>query len=274
MLPGHREVDVVSSSVVPALDRVGPFVLRAQRAGDTSCYDALDPRDATEAYVHVFDDRALVGTVLAARQLWSSVGHPAFARLLDAGVDELGRAYFGVEKLAGESLYELVRASGAAHPREAVELARQLLSAAGALHAQGHLLSADGGDIRVGLVDGRPQVRIDLTLFPRRRGRAPALCGPPQLEAPEVGTGGAPDERADVWRVGVLLFYVLTGTMPFDGDTLIEVWTAVTTKKPAPFRVELGVSRALQQVVWRALEKNPDDRFASVAAFEAALVAL
>jgi serine/threonine-protein kinase len=274
MLPGHREVDVVSTSVAPGLDRIGPFVLRAQRANDTSCYDALDERDATEAYVHVFDDRALVKTVLAARQLWSSVGHPAFARLLDAGVDDLGRAYFGVEELAGESLYSLVRASGPAHAREAVELARQLLSAAGALHAQGHLLHADGGDVRIGLVDGRPQVRVDLTLFPRRRGRAPALCGPPQLEAPEVAMGAAPDERADVWRVGVLLFYMLTGIMPFDGNTAAEVWREVTTKAPAPFRVELGVSRALQQVVWRALEKNPDDRFANVTAFEAALVGL
>lgn len=259
----------------PTLDRIGPISLLRETHEGSGTWVGLDDRDGTPAQVIVDPSGALASHIVAAQRLWSTVGHPAFARLLGASGGGAGEpAWFATEQLEGQTLYEL-RAAGPAHPREAVELARQLCSAAGALHARGHLLHVGGGDLHVEVQDGRPRLRIALTLFPRVLGDTPGVIGKAQLEAPEVLTrGGVPDSRADVWRVGALLYLMLTTDLPFGGDTMLEACRNTTTRKPDPFRVELGVPRALQQVVWRALEKKPDDRYPSAGAFEAALAGL
>jgi serine/threonine protein kinase len=254
------------------LDRVGPIRLRAALPYDTSSREGVDERDGTEALV-VMD--VSPRRIAAARRLWSTVDHPAFARFLGASEGGAGEpAWFAAERLTGPTLYDH-RDAGPAHPREAVAIARQLCVAAGVLHGRGHLLHVDGGEVHVGVIDGWPRVRLALTVHPRVLGESPGVVGPPQLEAPEsLARGGAPDGRADVWRIGVLLYDMLTDRLPFGGETAIQVALAVTERKPDPFRVELGVPRALQQLVWRALERRADDRYPSAAAFEAALGAL
>lgn len=256
------------------LDRVGPIRLRAALPYDTSSREGVDERDGTEALV-VMD--VSPRRIAAARRLWSTVDHPAFARFLGASEGVAGEpAWFAQERLTSPTLHDH-RDAGPAHPREAVAIARQLCAAAGVLHGRGHLLHVDGGEVHVGVIDGWPRVRLALTVQPRVLGESPGVVGPPQLEAPEsLARGGAPDGRADVWRIGVLLYVMLTDRLPFGHDhhTAPAVFTAMLERQPDPFRAELAVPRALQQVVWRALEKRADDRYPSAAALEAALAAL
>jgi hypothetical protein len=82
------------------------------------------------------------------------------------------------------------------------------------------------------------------------------------------------DQRTDIWSLGVLLFELLTQSRPFDGSTVPEVCAKVLTAPALPIhRVRPNVDRGLEDVVMRCLEKNPDDRYASVTALAEALQA-
>jgi serine/threonine protein kinase len=97
--------------------------------------------------------------------------------------------------------------------------------------------------------------------------------GSPWYMSPEQMTNASlVDQRTDIWSLGVLLFELLTQSRPFDGGTVPEVCAKVlTTPAPPLRRVRADVDGRLEEVVLRCLEKNPDDRYASVTALADAL---
>src|SRR5690606_23812632 len=100
------------------------------------------------------------------------------------------------------------------------------------------------------------------------------LIGTPEYVAPELIRGQRGDARVDVYAVGVIFYRLLTGRVPFLHDTFMKTLTAhLTEMPPPPSQVvpESEIPPAVDEVVLRALAKDPDDRFATIADFSAAL---
>jgi len=95
----------------------------------------------------------------------------------------------------------------------------------------------------------------------------------PQYAAPEQILGGARDSRTDIWQAGVILFELLTGTLPFSGGNLVEVMAAITTRDPPAPGSLVPAAQPLDTVVLRCLERDPAGRYATVADLGAAAAA-
>jgi eukaryotic-like serine/threonine-protein kinase len=161
-------------------------------------------------------------------------------------------------------------------PEEAVALVIPVLRGLEEAHALGivhrgisadHVIVGPGGDVKLGGFDlAKPATGAELT-------KLGAVIGDPRYISPEQVTGKAvADARSDLYSVGVLLYFVLTAKMPFDGRSDFEILSAQVSAQPEPPSVlNPAIAPRLEEVVLRALRKNPDERFATAADFEQAL---
>ncbi len=99
------------------------------------------------------------------------------------------------------------------------------------------------------------------------------ILGTPEYMAPEQITGGKIDARSDVYALGVLLYRLATGRLPFEATTRVEMYRGHLFEAPPPIDPALGLPADLVTVILRALAKQPNDRWASAAAMRQAVIA-
>src|SRR4051795_12368624 len=189
-----------------------------------------------------------------------------------------------MEYLPGFSLEELVDRHGPLPPGRAAHLLRQVCLALRLAHAEG-LIHRDIKPSNVvvagsgGLEDQAKLLDFGL-VQPPAGARAPGLTregqvlGTPRFRAPEqaTGDGRVVDGRSDLYALGAVAYYLLTGRPPFEGDDGLTVLIAHARDPVAPpSRARPGIPEDLERVVLRCLAKDPDDRFADAAALERAL---
>src|SRR6266540_7459807 len=193
----------------------------------------------------------------------ASLSHPNIVSIYDRGEAE-GTYYIAMEYLDGRSLKELIVARGPAPIHLAVDYARQILAALRFAHRHG-IVHRDIKPHNV-LVDG--EGRLKVTDFGIARAGASqmtevgSIVGTAQYLSPEQARGSGVDQRSDLYSVGVLLYELLTGTVPFTGDTPVEIAMKHLSEVPErPSRRRAEVPRGLDMVVVRALAKDPDERY-------------
>jgi len=200
-------------------------------------------------------------------------GTPGIVGVRDSGVGPDGSPWLAMDLVQGETL-ESIAASGELSPRAAAELVAHAAEAVHVAHQQG-IIHRDLKPANI-LVDddGRPWV-TDFGLVRRttadpdvtRLTRSGEIVGTPAYMAPEQVVGRALDVRTDVYALGATLFEVLTGRVPFAGDSMLAVLQAVLTKRP-DWRLlrSSGGDAALRRVIESAMAKEPDDRYPSAEA--------
>ena len=200
--------------------------------------------------------------------------HPNVVSVYDRGESQ-GTYYIAMEYLRGASLKELVR-RGPLEPRYAVELVVQVLRAASFAHRRG-IVHRDLKPHNVMLDD---EGRVKVTDFGIARAGASDMTetglvmGTAQYLSPEQAQGHAVTPASDLYSIGVMLFELLTGRVPFEGESPVTIALRhVSETPPAPSQLHPAVSPALDAVVLRALAKDPRDRFADADEFIAALTA-
>ncbi|HEX9443481.1 MAG TPA: serine/threonine-protein kinase [Candidatus Binatia bacterium] len=212
---------------------------------------------------------------LREEQIGRRLDHPAIIKVL--GPEEKSRAYLAMEYVEGELLSDRLRRERRLPVGTAVDLARQLADALVYLHEQNvvHrdlkpaniMVQPDG---RVKLIDFG--IALDTTLRKMTWARMSQAMGTPDYMAPEQIKGLRGDARSDVYSLGAMLYEMLTGKAPFPGD---NVYAAMRAKLDddaiAPRRLRHEISPQLEEIVLRALERNPRDRFASALEMRAAL---
>ena len=195
----------------------------------------------------------------------AALSHPNIVSIYDRGEAE-GTYYIAMEYLDGRSLKELIVTRGEAPIGVAVEYAIQILSALRFAHRHG-IVHRDIKPHNV-LVNGEGAVKV--TDFGIARAgasqmtEAGSIVGTAQYLSPEQARGGEVDQRSDIYSLGIVLYELLTGTVPFTGDTPVEIAMKHLSQTPEPpSKKRADIPRELDMVVMRALAKNPDDRYQS-----------
>ena len=207
------------------------------------------------------------------REAESAAGlqHPNVVGVFDRG-DADDTYYIAMELIEGSSLRDLIRRGLSVG--EAVEVARQILAAAGYAHQRG-IVHRDLKPLNV-LIDRSGRVRV--TDFGIARAgtsditRTGSVMGTAQYISPEQAQGHEITSASDIYSIGIVLYEMLTGRVPFDGENPVAIAMKHVSSVPAPpSQLNPEVSPALDAVVLRALAKDPRNRYASAEEMSAAL---
>jgi serine/threonine protein kinase len=264
--------------VVPAVLGRYKVVAVLGRGAMGVVYEAVDPYIERRVAIKTLD-KSQGGHDAAARFLSEAraVGrlvHPNIVQVFDAAEDG-NVAYMVMELVHGDSLLSRLRPGQPLDLALTVRTIGELLSALGFAHAQGvvhrdvkpsNVLIDDQG--RVKLADFGVAFVDDST----HRTAAGTVIGTPSYMAPEQLRGEPIGAAADIFSVGVVLYQMLTGRVPFKGDSLVSVMYRITHEDPpAPSTLAPALPGALDRVVARALAKQPAQRYASAQEFAQAL---
>jgi len=219
-------------------------------------------------------------------QATAQLTHPNTIEIFDYGRTEDGTLYYVMEYLNGCSLDELVRREGPLPPERAVHLVRQVCGALGEAHSQG-LVHRDikpgnvmvcqrGGIADIAKLLDFGLVRAAATTAGGRLTLDGNILGTPEYMPPEQAADTAiVDPRSDIYSVGCLLYFMLTGQPPFVRKTVIETLIAHRQEPPEPLHgPHLHVPSDLVRAIERSLQKNPQDRFANIGKLQASLEAI
>jgi beta-lactam-binding protein with PASTA domain/predicted Ser/Thr protein kinase len=200
----------------------------------------------------------------------AGLSHPNIVSIYDRGEAE-GTYYIAMEYLDGRSLKELIISRGPAPISVGIDYARQILAAVRFAHRNG-IVHRDIKPHNV-LVDA--EGRLKVTDFGIARAgasqmtEAGSIIGTAQYLSPEQAKGAPVDQTSDLYSVGVVLYELLTGVVPFSGDTPVEIaMKHLSAVPPAPSELRAEVPRDLDLVVLRALAKDPSERYQSAEEME------
>jgi serine/threonine protein kinase len=220
--------------------------------------------------------------------------HPNAVRVDDLDTTEDGRPFIVMECVEGRSLREVIRAEGALPLPRAVSIARQAAAALAAAHAIGitHRDIKPDNILLTRSPDGRDFVKVlDFGIAKVKEGaidtgegytptQTGMVMGTPQYISPEQAMGKRGDEvdgRSDLYSLGVVLYEMVTGRLPFSSDTamgMILHHLQTTPTPPQIARADLAIPPPLSDLLMKALQKERDRRFASAADMVAALDAV
>jgi len=241
------------------------YLAEDQELGRRVALKLLDERHASdEQFVERFRREA---------QSAAGLNHPNIVSIFDRGRAE-GTYYIAMEYLDGRTLKELIVRNGPTPVPIAIDYARQILGALAFAHRNG-IIHRDikPHNIIVG-TDGR----LKVTDFGIARSgtsqmtEAGSIVGTAQYLSPEQARGAPVDPRSDLYSLGIVLYEMLTGKVPFTGDTPVEIAMKHLSQVPEPpSALRPEVPHDLDAVVMRALAKDPDQRYASAEEMDADL---
>jgi serine/threonine protein kinase len=221
----------------------------------------------------------------------SRIKHPNVLDVFDFGQLEDGSFFLAMEYLSGRDLAAELTETRTIAPERAVRIALQMCRALAVAHARGvvhrdlkpenvFLHVTEERDEIVKIVDfGIAQLKGKEdaeTGEPRKRRltRTGMIFGTPEYMSPEQAKGTAVDLRSDIYSLGVILYEMVTGTVPFTGTTFMAVLTAHLTQPTPPMDAiapDVTISNELEQAIMRSLEKDPEQRFQSMRELATAL---
>ena len=199
------------------------------------------------------------------------------AKVLDVGQLETGAPYMIMEHLAGGDLAALIETRGAVPLADAAEYLLQACDAIGEAHAKG-IVHRDLKPANLFLQtepDGAPLIKVLDFGIAKISGAEQGLTGTSQgmgsggyMSPEQMSSAKKVDHRADIWALGVTMYELVTAHRPFEADSLEQFVARVFFEKPTDLAVHRpDLPRELEAILFRCMEKKPEDRFSSVAHF-------
>jgi len=241
------------------------YLAEDQELGRRVALKLLDERHAAdEQFVERFRREA---------QSAAGLSHPNIVSIFDRGYAE-GTYYIAMEYLDGRTLKELLVRNGPTPIPIAIDYARQILGALAFAHRNGIVHR----DIKPHNIVVGPDGRLKVTDFGIARSgasqmtEAGSIVGTAQYLSPEQARGASVDPRSDLYSLGIVLYEMLTGTVPFTGETPVEIAMKHLSQTPEPpSALRKDVPHDLDAVVMRALAKDPEQRYGSAEEMDADL---
>jgi hypothetical protein len=254
------------------------LVERIGRGGMATVYKAYQP--ALERYVAVkvmheqlvAEDPQFFKRFQREARAVAALRHPNIVQVFDFGVED-GVPYMVMEYLEGVTLkHELQALTARGETMPPGEAGRIFQAIAGAVdHAHGQGMAHR--DLKPANVMLTAKGEVVLTDFGIARivggtqyTATGAILGTPAYMSPEQGQGQGGDERSDVYALGVILYEMVTGRVPFDADTpLAVIYKHISDPLPLPRRLNPALPEGVEQVILKAMAKRPEDRYQRVA---------
>jgi len=196
------------------------------------------------------------------------ITHPNVIRIHD--ISEINGLHFiSMEFFSGSSLKDFIRQRGVLSPMQAYNIARQICDGLEAAHTQG-VVHRDLKSQNI-IINPAGQIKIidfGLARNAQREGMTATglIMGTPEYMAPEQVAGKRVDERADIYSLGVILYELFTGHLPFTGDSAIAVGFKQIKDSPTPPRqINPQIVESIEAIILKALQKEPVQRYQSVA---------
>ncbi|CAH0151494.1 Serine/threonine-protein kinase PK-1 [Arthrobacter sp. Bi26] len=239
---------------------------RLARGGMSTVYLATDQRLERDValkvlHPHLADDPQFLDRLGREAKAAARLSHPHVVGVLDQGED--GRlAYLVMEFIKGHTLRDVLNDKGALSPRLALALIDPVVEGLGAAHAAGmihrdikpeNVLIADDGRIKLGDFGLARAISTSTSTG--------ALIGTVAYLSPELVLGKQADARSDIYSVGIMLYEMITGRQPFDGDVPIQVaYQHVNSTVGAPSLEVPGLAAEIDELVQWCTDRDPDKR--------------
>jgi len=214
---------------------------------------------------HFAEDHEFVERFRREASSAAALSHPNIVGIFDRG-EWNGTYYIAMEYVAGRSLKAIVREDGALDPTVAIDIVIQILRAARFAHRRG-VIHRDLKPHNV-ILDEEGRARV--TDFGIARAGASdmtltgSIMGTAQYLSPEQAQGFAVSDASDLYSVGVILYELLTGVVPFEGDSAVAIaFKQVSAAPRPPSELNPALAPSLDAIVMRALAKDPAHRYAS-----------
>ncbi|MBX3268838.1 MAG: serine/threonine protein kinase [Sandaracinaceae bacterium] len=218
----------------------------------------------------------------------SRIGSEHIVDISDFGVTPSGASYFVMELLEGKDLAEVLAEEGTLEVGRAVDILLQCCKALGAAHAKGivhrdmkpeniFLTTKEGRKDFVKLVDFGIAKMSDIETAGapgRKLTKTGMIFGTPEYMSPEQAAGKSLDHRVDLYALAVILFEMISGRVPFVGDTFMGILTQHMFEDPPELHevnASVEVPQAIVEFLYKGLAKEPDDRYQSCDEMAAAL---
>lgn len=194
----------------------------------------------------------------------SRLSHPNVVDIYDVG-ETNGLHYIVMEYIKGPTLKQMIRHRGALDAKEAVSIMRQLVSAVRHAHANNiihrdikpqNILVKEDGTIKI--TDFGIALASDVVSLTGGN----AVIGSAHYLAPEAAQGQVPDERVDIYSMGIVFYELLTGEVPFKGDTAAQI-ALKHLKDPMPSvqAFNPAIPNSIENIIIKATAKDPDERY-------------
>ena len=249
--------------------------------GMASIYAAFDTRLDRKVAVkimhpHLANDEEFVNRFIREAKATASLSHPNIVAIQDQGWNEGGApaVFLVMEFIEGFTLRELLHEQGALATDVALRYLAPVVSALVAAHKQGiihrdlkpeNILIAKDGRVKIadfGLARGA-SLGTTMTV------ESSVVLGSVSYLAPEQVQRGVSDARSDIYSLGIMLFEMVVGQRPFDGDSPIAIaYKHVNERVPAPSTIKAGLPALVDEIVLKATDPNPDKRYRDAAAME------
>jgi serine/threonine-protein kinase len=212
------------------------------------------------------------------------IGHENIVDITDFGDTPNHSVFFAMEFLEGVDLAQLIRTHGPIPWARAKPILLQICRALGAAHSKGvihrdmkpeniYLIEREGRSDFVKLLDFGI-AKMSASDRESRLTRTGMIFGTPEYMSPEQAQGNKPDHRVDVYAVGVIMYEMLTGRVPFKADTFMGILTKHIFEQPLPpsqMNPDVVIPVEAERIVLKAMDKEREQRFQSMAEMAAAI---
>ncbi len=223
------------------------------------------------------DDPQLVQRFQREARAASRLNHPNSIQIIDFGQDETGVVFMAMEYLQGQDLFAMLKKEGPLAPERVARVMIQVCSALAEAHEQ-NVIHRDLKPENIMIEDRRGQrdfVKVlDFGIAkiqdPAETGgqaltQAGMVCGTPEYMSPEQARGLQLDARSDIYALGVIMYQLSTGELPFTADSPIGIVTKHILEPPVPPRAKRPeIPELLEQIILKAMEKDVSGRFNTV----------
>jgi eukaryotic-like serine/threonine-protein kinase len=246
------------------------------RSGMASIYRGTDMRNGRQVAIkiphpEVESDPALYDRFHREEEIGKLLDHPGVMKVFTD--DDRSRVYMVMEWVDGRLLRKILDEEHKLPPERAVQLAVRILDALEYIHSRG-VAHRDLKPENV-MVDNSDNIKlIDFGIAASAKSRRLTFAklsqtmGTPDYISPEQVKGKRGDARSDLYALGVMLYEMLTGKVPFSGDNAFVIMNDRLLNNPMPPReVDPSITPEMQEIIYRALERDPKNRYANARDF-------